>query len=52
MLNVFKTKIMLIGTHQRLNTVESFSVAADNTSLERVDTFNFGVVVVRIVNPT
>ena len=32
---------MLIGTHQRLNAVESFSVAADNTSLERVDTFKY-----------
>ena len=41
MLNVSKTKIMLIGTHQRLNAVESFSVAADNTSLERVDTFKY-----------
>ena len=41
MLNVSRTKIMLIGTHQRLNAVESFSVAADNTSLERVDTFKY-----------
>ena len=41
MLNVSKTKIMLIGTHQRLNAVESFSVAADNTSLQRVDTFKY-----------
>ena len=32
---------MLIGTHQRLNAVESFSVAADNTSLERVDIFKY-----------
>ena len=32
---------MLIGTHQRLNAVESFSVAADKTSLERVDTFKY-----------
>ena len=40
MLNVSKTKIMLIGTHQRLNAVDSFSVVAD-TSLERVDTFNY-----------
>ena len=32
---------MLIGTHQRLNVVESLSVAADNTSLERVDTFKY-----------
>ena len=41
MLNVSKTKTMLIGTHQRLNAVESFSVAADNTSLQRVDTFKY-----------
>ena len=41
MLNVSKTKIMLIGTHQRLNAVESFSVAAHNTSLERVYTLKY-----------
>ena len=41
MLNVSKTKIVLVGTHQRLNAVESFSVAADKTSLERVDTFKY-----------
>ena len=41
MLNVSKTKIMLIGTHQRLYTVDSFSVTADNTGLERVDTFKY-----------
>ena len=41
MLNISKTKIVLVGTHQRLNTVESFSVAADKTSLERVDTFKY-----------
>ena len=41
MLNVSKTKIVLVGTHQMLNAVESFSVAADNTSLERVDTFKY-----------
>ena len=39
MLIVPRTKIVLIGTHQRLNAVESFSVAADNTSLQRVDSF-------------
>ena len=44
MLIVSRTKIVLIGTHKRLNAVESFSVAADNTSLQRVDTFKyFGV---------
>ena len=41
MLNVSYTKITLISTHQRLNAVESFSVAAENTSLERVDTFKY-----------
>ena len=41
MFNVSKTKIVLVGTHQRLNAVESFSVAADKTSLERVDTFKY-----------
>ena len=41
MLNVSKAKIVLVGTHQRLNAVESFSVAADKTSLERVDTFKY-----------
>ena len=41
MLNVSKTKIVLVGTHQRLNAVDSFSVAADKTSLERVDTFKY-----------
>ena len=45
MLNVSKTKIMLIGTHQRLNAVDSFSVTEDNISLERVDTFkHLGVI--------
>ena len=41
MLIVSRTKLVLIGTHQRLNAVESFSVAADNTSLERVDSFKY-----------
>ena len=36
-----RTKIVLIGTHQRLNVVESFSVAADKSSVERVDTFKY-----------
>ena len=36
MLYVSKTKIMLIGTHQRLYVVDTFLVAADNASLERV----------------
>lgn len=41
LLNVSKTKIMLVGTHQRLNAVDSFSVAADNTSLQRMDTLKY-----------
>ena len=32
---------MLIGTNQRLHAVDSFLVAADNTSLERMDTFKY-----------
>ena len=41
MLNVPKTKIMLIGTHQRLSVVDTFLVATDNISLERVDTSKY-----------
>ena len=41
MLNVPKTKIMLIGTHQRLSIVDTFLVATDNISLERVDTSKY-----------
>ena len=41
MLNVSKTKIILIGTHQRLYVVDTFLVATDNASLERVDTFKY-----------
>lgn len=42
MLNVSKTKIMLMAavTHQKLDAVDSFLVAADNTSLEKMDTLN------------
>ena len=32
---------MLVGTHQGLNAVDSFSVAADNTSLQRMDTLKY-----------
>ena len=32
---------MPIGTHQRLNAVDSFSVAANTTSLERVYSFKY-----------
>ena len=41
MLNVPKTKIMLIGTHQRLSVVDTFLVATDNISLDRVDTSKY-----------
>ena len=41
MLNVSKTKIMLIGTHQRLYGVDTFLVVTDNASLERLDTFKY-----------
>ena len=32
---------MLIGTHQRLSVVDTFLVATDNVSLERVDTSKY-----------
>ena len=32
---------MLVGTYQRLNAVDSFSVAVDNTSLEGVNTYKY-----------
>ena len=41
MLIVSKTKIMLIGTHQRLYVVDTFLVVTDNASLERLDTFKY-----------
>ena len=41
MLNVSKTKIMLIGTHHRLYVVDTFLVVTDNASLERLDTFKY-----------
>ena len=41
MLNVSETQIMLIGTHQRLNVVNTFLVVTNNASLERVDTFKY-----------
>ena len=39
--NVSETQIMLIGTHQRLNVVDTFLVVTNNASLERVDTFKY-----------
>ena len=41
MLNVSKTQIMLMGTHQRLNVVDTFLVVTDNASLEWVDTYKY-----------
>ena len=43
MLNVSETQIMLIGTHQRLNVVDTvlFLVVTNNASLERVVTFKY-----------
>ena len=38
---IFPRLIILMGTHQRVNAGHRFSVAADNTSLERVDTFKY-----------
>ena len=40
-LNVNKTKIMLIGTYQRLSAADGFSIRADNTDLDRVYAFKY-----------
>ena len=42
-LNVSKTKIVPIGSHQRLSGADTFSVREDNTSLKIVDSFNISV---------
>ena len=45
-LNIDKTKMMLIGTHQRLATVSNFTVQANGHNIERVNKFKYlGVVV-------
>lgn len=45
MLDVSKIIVMLIAYFQRLNAVGRFSVVADKTNLERVDSFKYlGVV--------
>ena len=40
-LNVNKTKIMLIGTYQRFSAADGFSIRADNTDLDRVYAFKY-----------
>ena len=40
-LNVNKTKIMLIGTYQRLSAADGFSIRTDNTDLDRVYAFKY-----------
>ena len=42
-LNHSKTKIMLIGTHQRLAKVDSFNIEAQDTKLDRVTNSNISV---------
>lgn len=36
MLNYSKTKVMLMGTHQKLSSVQSFTVSVNDKDLERV----------------
>lgn len=38
-LNIDKTKIMLVGTHQRLAAVSNFTVQANSQNLDWVDKF-------------
>ena len=38
-LNLTKSKIMLVGRHQRLSKVDIFRIQVNNTSLDRVETF-------------
>lgn len=40
-LNYAKTKVMLVGTHQRLARVTNFSITARNKSLDRVYQFKY-----------
>ena len=40
-LNLSKTRIMLVGTHQRLTTIANFNVSAYSTNLERVENFKY-----------
>ena len=41
MLNHSKTKVMLLGTHQKLSSVQSFAVSVNDTDLERVYKFKY-----------
>ena len=41
MLNHSKTKVMLIGTHQKLSLVQSFTVSVNDKDLERVYKFKY-----------
>ena len=40
-LNLSKTKIMLVGTHLRLATVQDFKIKANEVNIERVDQFKY-----------
>ena len=41
MLNHSKTKVMLMGTHQKLSSVQSFTVSVNDKDLERVYKFKY-----------
>ena len=41
MLNHSKTKVMLLGTHQKLSSVQSFAVSVNDADLERVYKFKY-----------
>ena len=41
MLNNSKTKVMLMGTHQKLSFVQSFTVSVNDKDLERVCKFKY-----------
>ena len=41
MLNHSKTKVMLMGTHQKLSSVQSFTVSVNDKDLERVYIFKY-----------
>ena len=40
-LNLGRTKIMLVGTHQRLATAQDFKIKANEVNIERVDHFKY-----------
>ena len=41
MFNHSKTKVMLMGTHQKLSSVQSFTVSVNDKDLERVYKFKY-----------